>query len=103
MKQGSLQVIFVLFVFAILTVSAVDTYLNLRYPVTADTELNPLAAWILKASADDLPLLISLKVFGTGTVMFLLAFMFQKRSETTVVITGILACLQVTLLFYMLA
>jgi hypothetical protein len=100
--------IFAILWFFIGLVSAYDGYLNLRYPVTVESEENPIARGILQATGNDVPLLISAKFFGTSLCLaFLLWCYFQKKewawmftSVLTVVQTGVLVYLTEGLLFF---
>jgi hypothetical protein len=82
-------------------VSAYDTYLNVRHPVTAATELNPMARFLLQASDNDLALLIATKLFGTTIVLsFLLLALFYKRNNAYVVVFCV-AMAQLAVLMYL--
>ena len=71
-------------------VSAFDTYVNIRHPVTTVTELNPLARVVLQASENDVALLIALKLLGTSVVLsVLLLGYFYKREYAWPIISGI--------------
>jgi hypothetical protein len=81
-------------------VSAYDTYLNIRYPVTAKAELNPLAKFVLEASADDLALLIALKLFGTVIVLSILQLAYAyKRGHAFVIVSAVALAQTGVLLF----
>ena len=82
-------------------VSAYDAYLNLRYPVTAQVEENPVAKWILEASSDDVPLLIGLKFAGTLACHGLLVVVYLIRKRTAMLIAAGVASVQAMVLVYL--
>jgi hypothetical protein len=82
-------------------VSAYDAYLNLRYPVTALTEENPLARWILEASGNDLPLFIALKFAGTLVCLGVLALYYRLRPSNALACAALVSAAQAWVLIYL--
>jgi hypothetical protein len=85
----------------IVSVSAVDAYLNMKYPVCVATEENPVARYILHLSSNDIALLISLKLFGTVTAVALLMAYYSIRKMAATVVAVVLAITQLLLMAYM--
>lgn len=81
-------------------VAAYDTYINICYPVTIFTELNPIARLILDFN-NGFALLISLKLLGTSIVMSLLAigYFYSKKHAYCVIIA--LALVQLAVLMFL--
>ncbi len=90
----------VLWLFIGLT-SAYDAYLNLRYPVTAQVEENPIAKWILQASGDDVPLLIGLKFAGTLACLGVLVLVYLHKKASAMLIASTVASVQGMVLWYL--
>lgn len=86
--------------------SMYDAYLNVKYPVVAAAEENPLARMLLEAHADEddaRSVLIGAKVAGTLLVVAVLATLFAVRRtrEMAWSAAGFLAAFQCGVLAYM--
>jgi len=86
--------------------SMYDAYLNVKYPVVAAAEENPIARWILEAHADEddaRSVLIGAKVVGTLLVVGILATLFAVRRTRDMAWTAAasLCVVQVGVLLYM--
>jgi hypothetical protein len=100
---------FVLFLLLTLFVglaSAFDAYLNLKFPVTAPVEENPLACWILKVNGDGhdaRAMLLGLKFAGTLIALHILWGLFSlKRTRRWAWVAAVaLSVFQLIILFYM--
>jgi len=82
-------------------VSAYDTYVNIRHPVTAHTELNPVAKCILENSNNDLALLIAVKMVGTSIVLGVLLAGYFYRSTHAYCVAVSLALVQFGVLMFL--
>lgn len=92
--------VFIFFLAVAAGVSAADAYLNLKYPVTAAVEENPMARWILLRSHNDVALLISLKLFGTSLAIGLLCLGYWVHRRGALMIAGVIALVQVVILLH---
>ncbi len=92
--------LFIIFLTVAAGISSADAYLNLRYPVTAAVEENPLARWILLRSHNDVALLISLKLFGTSLVIGLLCLGYWVHRRGALIVAGAIALVQVVILLH---
>jgi len=75
----TLTTIYLAMMIVVVAASAVDAYLNLKYPVFADVEENPLAKVILQKTRDDANALIAFKLAGTALCTMLLSFVYHYR------------------------
>ena len=82
-------------------VSAVDTYINIKYGIIAMHEENPLARAILSNSREDLGLLIAMKLMGTALASAILTAGFFIKTNHTLFIAGVVALAQLLILHYM--
>jgi hypothetical protein len=94
-------ILFLTCLLIIVSVSAVDTYLNIKYPPTLATEENPVARELIRAD-DGHALLIALKLLFTSLVAaFLVAYSYYKREQAHLIGGGV-ALLQLGVLFYII-
>jgi len=92
---------FLTFLLIIVSVSAVDTYINVKYPPTLATEENPVARELIRMTGDH-ALLIAMKLLFTALVAsFLVAYSYYRKDHCLLV-SGCLAVLQVAVLIYMI-
>jgi len=89
-----IDIIFSIFLFIIVLVSVLDTYLNLKYPVTSSYEHNPLAKLVLIYSGENLPLLISIKFFGTCLALAFLIVYYNYSRVKAFIVAFIIAAVQ---------
>jgi hypothetical protein len=89
------------FLFVILGFAAVDTYLNIEYPVKAKVEENPVAKWVLQQSNNDLGLLIAVKLIGTNLAIALLTLYYRHSKGKALVVSGSVALIVTSMLAYM--
>ena len=94
---------FLISLFTIIGFAGVDTYLNIKYPVTADVEENPIARWLLLASHNNLGLLMAVKMMGTSLASCVLVAIYQRRKDLAVAIAGSVALCVSIMLGYMIS
>lgn len=100
---GAMKLCSHLFLWLIITlVAAYDVYVNIRYPVTTATELNPIASCILKVSNNDLALLMAVKFLGNMIVLGALMFGYLYKVRHTFVVSLSLASFQTLVLLFLL-
>jgi hypothetical protein len=93
--------IFLTALLVIISAASVDTYLNIKYPIIAIEEENPLARWILFLSDNDIALLISLKFLGTTLAIIILFFIYLHSKFLAVMIASGTAITMLGLIIYM--
>lgn len=86
----------------IVLVAGIDSYLNLRYPVHSSQELNPIASYILRASNEDLALLISIKLVTTAIIAIFLQHYYNVNKNYATLTCGCLATVQIFVLAFLL-
>lgn len=106
MSGTRMSVVFLLFTLFIGLTSAFDAYLNLKYPVIAALEENPLACWILQEHGDGdqaRAVLLALKFGGTVIVLVVLHGLFSLRRTRpwAWIAAVVLSAFQLIILFYM--
>ncbi len=89
-------------VLIIVGISAIDAYLNVRFPVRDSNEENPIARWILTVSQNDVSLLISIKLLGTALVPGILCAYYSLYWKRALVVAGVVASFQCYVLSYLL-
>lgn len=82
--------------------SAVDAYLNLKFPVKAHSEENPVAKAVLQSSGDDTHFLISLKLFATALALSLLTSLFYHVPNKALTAAVVVALLYAAAICYMM-
>ncbi len=97
----AVHALFAGFLFVILGFAAVDTYLNIEYPVKDKVEENPVAKWVLQHSHNDLGLLIALKLIGTNLAIALLTLYYRHKKGMALVASGSVAFIVTIMLMYM--
>ncbi len=85
----------------IIVASSVDTYINIKYPITSTFEENPIARWVLLESDNDLALLISLKFFGLSLAIVFLMLLYLYNDMIAVLSSAGLAAIFGILIMYM--
>jgi hypothetical protein len=101
-RPRKLHALFVAALIIVGGISCIDGILNIVYPVTAEVEENPIAAAILRASNDNIALLMTLKAAGTIFVLGFLALYSRWRYAKALLIAGTLAVFQMLALTYIL-
>jgi hypothetical protein len=100
-RRNRPSTVFYALLLIIVTVSAYDTYLNIKYPITSNTELNPVAKGILQASNEDLALLIALKLFGTCVAVVVLKTYYLYNRKCAYLATVALTILQLAVAVFL--
>lgn len=105
-RKGLLAGVFLALCLFVGLSSMYDAYLNVKYPVVAAAEENPIARWILEAHADAddaRSALIGAKLVGTLLVVGILATLFALRRTRDMAwsVAASLAVFQCGVLAYM--
>jgi hypothetical protein len=95
------RVFFEICLLIIVAVAAIDSYINLRYPVDSSQELNPIASYILRSTNEDLAFLISLKLFTTAITAIFLQHVYRVHKNYAILICGSLAIVQIFVLAFL--
>jgi len=95
--------IFILCCVIIVTVSAIDIYWLIRNSaVILEYEQNPMGTWLINKDNGSVALFTSVKMLGTFLVITILSTLYSVHALKTLIVSGILALLQLILLCYLL-
>lgn len=95
--------IFILCCVIIVTVSAIDIYWLIRNSnVILEYEQNPMGTWLIHKDNGSVALFTSVKMLGTFLVITILSTLYRVHALKTLIVSGILALLQLILLCYLL-
>ena len=92
---------FLMMITFLAAMSAWDAYINLKYPIKAAYEENPLARLILQSSGDNTHLLIAVKLFTTSLALSFLTLLFSYRPGMALTAAGSVTSIYAVIMAYM--
>jgi hypothetical protein len=102
LRAYCIPVLFIVSLLVIIGFAGIDTFLNIKYPVRAEVEENPIARWLLQVSHNDLGLLMAVKMAGTSLASCVLVVIYQRRRDMALAIAASVALCVTTMLGYMI-